>query len=69
MPFIVYKDDFGDEFGVEYHYEGVHIRQTLEHPAEYPDLIIDSFYKLDDNKEIDEIPQAVYDYINYDNRT
>lgn len=67
MPFIVYKDDFGDEFGVEYHYEGVHIRQTLEHPAEYPDLIIDSFYKLDDNKEIDEIPQAVYDFINYDN--
>ena len=67
MAFIVYKDDYGDEFGVEYHFEGVHIRQTLEHPAEYPDLIIDSFYKLDDNKEIDEIPQAVYDYINYDN--
>lgn len=67
MAFIVYKDDFGDEFGVEYHFEGVHIRQTLEHPAEYPDLIIDSFYKLDDNKEIDEIPQAVYDFINYDN--
>lgn len=67
MAFIIYKDDYGDEFGVEYHYEGVHIRQTLEHPAEYPDLIIDSFYKLDDNKEIDEIPQAVYDYINYDN--
>ena len=67
MAFIIYKDDYGDEFGVEYHFEGVHIRQTLEHPAEYPDLIIDSFYKLDDNKEIDEIPQAVYDYINYDN--
>lgn len=67
MAFIIYKDDFGDEFGVEYHFEGVHIRQTLEHPAEYPDLIIDSFYKLDDNKEIDEIPHAVYDYINYDN--
>ena len=67
MPFIVYKDDFGDEFGVEYHFEGVHIRQTLEHPAECPDLIIDSFYKLDDNKDIDEIPQAVYDFINYDN--
>lgn len=49
MAFIIYKDDFGDEFGVEYHFEGVHIRQTLEHPAEYPDLIIDSFYKLDDN--------------------
>jgi hypothetical protein len=67
MAFLIYKDDYGDEFGVEYHYEGVHIRQTLEHPAEYPDLIIDSFYKLDDNKEIDEIPQAVYDFINYDN--
>ena len=66
MAFLIYKDDFGDEYGVEYHFEGVHIRETLEHPAEYPDLIIDCFYKLDDNKEIDEIPQAVYDYINYD---
>jgi hypothetical protein len=66
MAFKIYKDDFGDEFGVEYHFEGVHIRQTLEHPAEYPDLIIDSFYKLDDNKEIDEIPQAVYEFIQYD---
>lgn len=66
MAFLIYKDDFGDEFGVNYHYEGVHIRQTLEDPAEYPDLIIESFYKLDDNKEIDEIPNAVYDYIKYD---
>ena len=66
MAFIIYKDDFGDEYGVEYHFEGVHIRQTLEHPAEYPDLIIDSFYKLDDNKEIDEIPNAVYEFIQYD---
>jgi hypothetical protein len=66
MAFLIYKDDFGDEFGVEYHFEGVHIRQTLEHPAEYPDLIIDSFYKLDDNKEIDEIPNAVYEFIQYD---
>jgi hypothetical protein len=66
MAFKIYKDDFGDEFGVEYHFEGVHIRETLEHPAEYPDLIIDSFYKLDDNKEIDEIPQAVYEFIQYD---
>ena len=66
MAFLIYKDDYGDEFGVEYHFEGVHIRQTLEHPAEYPDLIIDSFYKLDDNKEIDEIPQAVYEFIQYD---
>ena len=66
MAFLIYKDDFGDEFGVEYHFEGVHIRETLEHPAEYPDLIIDSFYKLDDNKEIDEIPNAVYEFIQYD---
>jgi hypothetical protein len=66
MAFKIYKDDFGDEYGVEYHYEGVHIRQTLEHPAEYPDLIIDSFYKLDDNKEIDDIPNAVYEFIQYD---
>jgi hypothetical protein len=66
MAFKIYKDDFGDEYGVEYHFEGVHIRQTLEHPAEYPDLIIDSFYKLDDNKEIDEIPDAVYEFIQYD---
>jgi hypothetical protein len=66
MAFLIYKDDFGDEYGVEYHFEGVHIRQTLEHPAEYPDLIIDSYYKLDDNKEIDEIPNAVYEFIQYD---
>jgi hypothetical protein len=66
MAFLIYKDDFGDEYGVEYHFEGVHIRETLEHPAEYPDLIIDSFYKLDDNKEIDEIPNAVYEFIQYD---
>jgi hypothetical protein len=66
MAFLIYKDDYGDEFGVEYHFEGVHIRQTLEHPAEYPDLIIDSYYKLDDNKEIDEIPNAVYEFIQYD---
>jgi hypothetical protein len=66
MAFTIYKDDFGDEYGVMYHFEGVHIRQTLEHPAEYPDLIIDSFYRLDDNKEIDEIPNAVYEFIQYD---
>lgn len=60
---IVYHDDDNVEYIVEYHFEGAYYPATLEDPEEFPELIIDDFYKTSDNKSIEDVPQEVYDFV------
>lgn len=60
---ILYHDDDNIEYMVEYHYEGRYIPATREDPEEFPDLVIDDFYKTSDNQSIEDVPEAVYSFI------
>ena len=61
---ILYIDENKVEYVVIYHYNGRYYPATSEDPEEFPELVIDDFYKTSDNKSIEDVPQEVYDFVN-----
>jgi len=57
--------DYNEEkYGVKYHFEGSYWPGNYLEPPEFPELVIDEFYKLSDCKDIEDVPDEVYAYIN-----
>ena len=58
-----WEDDNEESWLVSYYYEGKYYPQTLEEPAEYPTLEIDSIISEVDGRDFGEPTETLIDYI------